>query len=146
MAPRPASKINLSEPTSTSVLGPKRSNRGGGAPVPRRVTRKRSCGDSAMHAPAIVRKSILKNNLANDQPHVLPRNAAQQNSNANRQASQTRGSLRLRPQIRLSVSQITAIHPFAKRHVALQSAPITLTQVSNSRRARRPPQCRRPIG
>src|SRR5258705_1217814 len=42
MAPRPASKMNFCAPTSTSVLGPKRSKLGGGAPVPRSVTRKRS--------------------------------------------------------------------------------------------------------
>src|SRR5258705_9460278 len=34
--------MNLSLPISTSVLGPKRSKLGGGAPVPRSVTRKRS--------------------------------------------------------------------------------------------------------
>src|SRR5262245_38405516 len=48
MAPRPASTMNFSLPTSMSVEGPKRSNLGGGAPLPRRVTRKRSLDSLAM--------------------------------------------------------------------------------------------------
>src|SRR5262249_60489478 len=50
MAPRPASTMNFSLPTSMSVQGPKRSNLGGGAPLPRRVTRKRSLDGLAMNS------------------------------------------------------------------------------------------------
>ena len=42
-APRPASNSNFWPPTSTRVLGPNRSSVGGGAPVPRRVTRNLLC-------------------------------------------------------------------------------------------------------
>src|SRR4029450_3250021 len=51
MAPRPASTMNFSFPTSMSVLGPKRSILGGGAPLPKRVTRKRSRDVWAMNSP-----------------------------------------------------------------------------------------------